>query len=160
MEDNSLEVGRCLYNCKGNIDCAAVCNDDFWIRQLECPCEVDFYPIIVLNKLNWLHRCRWRMFETKCVGDRLNAPTKLQHKKSHHHQVTNRTLSLTLLKSSVNCFLRKIASADVHVRNIHARKQLLLQIQPAQQQQPHLPHQYQMLFLYWIQENQVTNRWS
>ena len=72
MEENSLEVGRCLFNCEGNTDCAADCNDDFWTRQLECPCEVDFYPIIIL-KSNWRHRCWRRMLETKCVGDRFNA---------------------------------------------------------------------------------------
>ena len=42
LEENSLEVGRCLYGCQGNTDCESDCNDDFRARQLECPCEVRF----------------------------------------------------------------------------------------------------------------------
>ena len=54
-EENSLELTRCVYNCQGNPDCAADCNDDFWTNQLECPCEVNFQSKIhILLKLFYL----------------------------------------------------------------------------------------------------------
>ena len=41
LDDNSLQLGRCVYACNGDRNCEADCNDDFRQRQLDCPCEVN-----------------------------------------------------------------------------------------------------------------------
>ena len=40
LDDNSSQVGRCLYACNGDTICESNCNDEFRERQMECPCEV------------------------------------------------------------------------------------------------------------------------
>ena len=37
--------GRCLYACQGDTNCNAACNEEFWTRQLECPCEVSIIQL-------------------------------------------------------------------------------------------------------------------
>ena len=40
IDDNSLTLGRCVYNCQNNEQCEEDCLARFKIRQLDCPCEV------------------------------------------------------------------------------------------------------------------------
>ena len=40
IDENSLKLGRCVYECKGNEFCQLNCAETFDTRQLECPCEV------------------------------------------------------------------------------------------------------------------------
>ena len=46
IDDNSLTLGRCVYNCQDNEMCEDDCLVLFKTRQLDCPCEV-----ILLRKL-------------------------------------------------------------------------------------------------------------
>jgi len=39
IDDNSLKLGRCVYNCENNEQCEDDCLDRFKTRQLNCPCE-------------------------------------------------------------------------------------------------------------------------
>ena len=41
LEENSAILGRCSYDCNGNINCVADCYDEFNQRQQQCPCEVN-----------------------------------------------------------------------------------------------------------------------
>ena len=41
LDENSLQLGRCVYACNGDRNCEADCNDDFRQRQFDCPCEVN-----------------------------------------------------------------------------------------------------------------------
>ena len=41
LDENSLQLGRCVYACNGDSNCEADCSDDFRQRQLDCPCEVN-----------------------------------------------------------------------------------------------------------------------
>ena len=50
IDQNSLTLGRCVYECKGNESCQLDCAKRFDTRQLECPCEVQQ----LLNHLLWL----------------------------------------------------------------------------------------------------------
>ena len=40
IDDNSLNLGRCVYNCENNEQCEDECLARFKTRQLDCPCEV------------------------------------------------------------------------------------------------------------------------
>ena len=40
IDDNSLTLGRCVYNCQNNEQCEDDCLVRFKTRQLDCPCEV------------------------------------------------------------------------------------------------------------------------
>ena len=40
IDDNSLTLGRCVYNCQNNEQCEDDCLARFKTRQLDCPCEV------------------------------------------------------------------------------------------------------------------------
>ena len=51
LDENSLIVGRCLYNCNGDMDCVADCYDEFAERQKQCPCEVRFETFLSLKIL-------------------------------------------------------------------------------------------------------------
>ena len=42
IDDNSLALGRCVYNCTNNEQCEDDCLARFKTRQLNCPCEVIF----------------------------------------------------------------------------------------------------------------------
>ena len=42
IDDNSLTLGRCVYNCENNEQCENDCLARFKTRQLDCPCEVIF----------------------------------------------------------------------------------------------------------------------
>ena len=42
IDDNSLTLGRCVYNCQNNEQCEDDCVARFKTRQLDCPCEVIF----------------------------------------------------------------------------------------------------------------------
>ena len=42
IDDNSLTLGRCVYNCNNNEQCEDDCLARFKTRQLDCPCEVIF----------------------------------------------------------------------------------------------------------------------
>ena len=46
IDDNSLTLGRCVYNCQNNEQCEDDCLARFKTRQLDCPCEV------ILRKIN------------------------------------------------------------------------------------------------------------
>ena len=45
IDDNSLTLGRCVYNCQNNEQCEDDCLARFKTRQLDCPCEVIFGKI-------------------------------------------------------------------------------------------------------------------
>ena len=40
IDDNSLTLGRCVYNCQDNDQCENDCLARFKTKQLDCPCEV------------------------------------------------------------------------------------------------------------------------
>ena len=40
IDDNSLTLGRCVYNCQDSDQCENDCLVRFKTRQLDCPCEV------------------------------------------------------------------------------------------------------------------------
>ena len=40
IDDNSLTLGRCVYNCQNNEQCEDDCLARFKTRQMDCPCEV------------------------------------------------------------------------------------------------------------------------
>ena len=40
IDENSLKLGRCIYNCENNEDCENDCINRFKTRQVNCPCEV------------------------------------------------------------------------------------------------------------------------
>ena len=42
IDENSLKLGRCVYNCQSNQQCEDDCLSRFKTRQLDCPCEVIF----------------------------------------------------------------------------------------------------------------------
>ena len=42
IDENSLTLGRCVYNCQNNQLCEDDCLFRFKTRQLDCPCEVIF----------------------------------------------------------------------------------------------------------------------
>ena len=48
LDENSLLVGRCLYECNGDMNCVADCYDEFTERQIQCPCEVNYYRVGVI----------------------------------------------------------------------------------------------------------------
>ena len=42
IDENSLTLGRCVYDCQNNEQCEDDCLARFKTRQLDCPCEVVF----------------------------------------------------------------------------------------------------------------------
>ena len=65
------------------------------------PCQINFFEHVATIFIQiltpsmvtrGLHRCWWRMLETKCVGDKFK-----MLRTDHHHKVTNITMSPTSL---------------------------------------------------------------
>ena len=58
IDDNSLTLGRCVYNCENNEQCEDDCLARFKTRQLDCPCEVIFRknPKEILEKFRKIVR--------------------------------------------------------------------------------------------------------
>ena len=47
IDQNGSEMGRCVHACKGNEACELDCLTEFKAKQMDCPCEVSIFSVII-----------------------------------------------------------------------------------------------------------------
>ena len=95
IDDNSLALGRCVYDCENNVQCEDDCLARFKTRQLDCPCEVILRKNMIENTRKIQENCS---AGCPCSGFDCLAPTSAP-------EVTTTTVTATTTSPTGNAVL-------------------------------------------------------